>query len=201
LPRRLDGAGAFKPQDKPRVLKNIRAFTLIEIIVVMALVGTILFFAVPRMEGTLLRDDSRTVSRWIVLNVAELKTKSVQAQTPYILYVDMDNNLFEIGRESGDPFADDPSVDADAFMDADRLEAEESRQRFELPRGYRLTSVRFSEESRKTSGTATIRFHPKGYSDRASIHIRDRDNRQTIYVVEPFLSRVTIHDDHVRFSY
>lgn len=199
--RRFAETGPFTPLCRHHVRNNTRAFTLVEIIVVMALIGTILFFAVPRMEGTLLSDESRKVSRWIVLNVAELKNKSVQEQTAYILYVDMDQNLFEIGRGSGDQFSGDPSIDGDALMDAGLLEAEENRrQRFELPRGYRLTSVRFSEESRKTSGTATIRFYPKGYSDRASIHIRDRDNRQKIYVVEPFLARVKIHDDHVRFS-
>lgn len=161
---------------KRLMLENNRAFTLVEIIVVISLIGTMLFFAIPRMQGSLLSDDSREISKWLILNIADLKNKSVQTQQKFILYVDMDGNHFRIEDESGN--------------------AEDG---IDLPPGFQVTSVMFSKDKRITNGIAEIRFFPEGYSDRAIIYLTDRQSRSKSYFVEAFLLRVKIHDDHFTF--
>jgi hypothetical protein len=158
------------------MLNNMRAFTLVEIIVVISLIGTMLFFAIPRMQGSVSSDESRDISRWIILNVADLKTKSVQNQERLVLSIDLDGNFFRITGES---------MEIDDGLD--------------LPPGYRLTAVSFSKDRQISSGIATIRFFPEGYSDRAIIHMTDRQNRNRSFLVEAFLPRVKIHDDHIAF--
>ena len=186
-----------------RLLKNTRAFTLIEIIVVLSLIGTMLFFALPRMEGFREGTDRREVSKWILLNVTHLKNKAVETQTQYVLFIDMDTHRFRIAMQKPaipEDFPEDSSgeYDHDPFdPDSARQEAEE--QTFELPQGFRLTSVHYSADHTETSGTAEIRFHPKGYSDQAIIHVTDRRNRQQSYLVEAFLPHVKIHDEHITF--
>ena len=205
-------SGAFEP----RPLKDIRAFTLIEIIVVLSLIGTMLFFALPRMEGFREGTDRREVSKWILLNIAHLKNKAVETQTQHVLFIDLDTNRFRIAMEkpaigsdntedaSRNGF-DDPPPASSGEHDRDPLGPDDARREaeektYELPQGFRLGAVHYSADHTVTSGTAEIRFHPKGYSDRAIIHLTDRRNRRQSYLVEAFLPHVTIHDEHITFQ-
>ena len=186
-----------------RELKDTRAFTLIEIIVVISLIGTMLFFALPRMEGFREGTDRREVSKWILLNVTHLKNKAVETQTQHVLFIDMDANRFRVAMQQP-AIAEDQMEDSPGEYGRDPFDSEGPRQEteektFELPRGFRLTSVHYSADHTVTSGTAEIRFHPKGYSDRAVIHLTDRRNRQQSYLVEAFLPHVKIHDEHITF--
>ena len=187
-----------------RGLKDIRAFTLIEIIVVLSLIGTMLFFALPRMEGFREGADRREVSKWILLNVKHLKNKAVETQTQHVLFIDMDTNRFRIAMQqiaiAEDHIEDSAGEYGRYSFDPDNTRQEAEEQTFELPQGFRLTSVHYSADHTVTSGTAEIRFHPKGYSDRAIIHVTDRRNRQQSYLVGAFLPHVKIHDEHITFQ-
>jgi prepilin-type N-terminal cleavage/methylation domain-containing protein len=177
------------------MVKNTHAFTLVEIVVVISLMGILLFFAAPRMGGFLFQDDARKVSKWIVLHVADLKNKSVQTQKTFLLHVDLDGNLFRI-EEAPDAASGDAAVMEQVLAETT---AETSEKRFDLPQGYRVTSVLYSQDRRVSSGTTAVSFYPAGYSDRAIIHLTDRQNRKKSYIIEAFLPRVKIHDDHVQF--
>ncbi len=169
------------------MLNNKYAFTLVEIIAVISLIGITLFFAAPRLEGFLFRDESRTVSRWIILNVADLKKKSVQTHQQFVLYIDLDSNSLWIDIASGNALSDENVL------------SETRQQTFELPPGFRINSVLFPPDRRISSGAAAVAFYPNGYSDRAVIHLTDRQNQRKSYIIEAFLPNVSIHDDHVRF--
>lgn len=181
------------------MLKNRQAFTLIEVIVVISLMGVMLFFAAPRMDGFLLQDESRQVSKWIVLNTADLKNKSTQEQKTFILNIDLDDNRFQIIDASANP---SKGAMADGFVDAamdEEFSGENAEKRFDLPQGYQLNRVLFPDDRRVSSGVAAVCFYPRGYSDRAIIHITDRQNGRKSYAIEAFLPHVKIHDDHIQF--
>ncbi len=169
------------------MLNNRSAFTLVEIIAVISLISVTLFFAAPRLEGFLFTDESRAVSRWIVLNVADVKKKSVQTQQPFVLYIDLDSNSLWIDHAPGDALSDE-----NVFSDT-------RQQTLELPPGFRINSVLFPPDRRISSGAAAVAFYPDGYSDRAVIHLTDRKNHRKSFIIEAFLPHVRIHDDHVRF--
>ena len=179
------------------MINNRQAFTLLELIVVISLIGTILFFAIPRMDGSLVTNESRNVSKWIILNIAELKDQSVRMQKKMVFHIDMDRNHFQIESGPDDQGSSDRFDDGFDDNATDKQSPEENI--FKLPAGYRITAVLFSNDKRVSSGTATIRFYPKAYSDRAVIHLADRQNRKRSYVVEAFLPRVMIYEDHVGF--
>lgn len=179
------------------MIKNPHAFTLVEIIAVISLISIVLLFAAPKMDGLLFGNNSREVSKWIVLNVADLKDKSVQMQKTFVLTVDMDDDRLRISDSPGD--GDDVGDVMDKSFSDNEIQAQAAEKKFDLPQGYRVNSVLFSQERRITNGEVAIGFYPEGYSDRAIIHLTDRQNRKTSYTIEAFLQRVTIHDDHVGF--
>lgn len=162
---------------------NRSAFTLIELIVVITLISVMLFFTVPRLERTFFIKDPRRLSSWLLLNVKDLKSRAVKSQVEQVLYVDLDENKMWTGSANMDETAG----------------AGSKPEGFSPPPGYRIIDVMFPRDVRVSSGTARIRFYPKGYSDRAVIHVETDENRRVSYVIEPFLPQVTVRDADSQF--
>jgi general secretion pathway protein H len=152
-------------------LSGNRAFTLVEMIVVTALISIMLVVAIPRLDGGLFTDGSDETARWIVANVRQLKEKSIVDQKTYLLNVSPDIRRLWI--------TDDSMTDEDT--DA------ASEEGFRLPRGMTIDHVAFSKTERFTGGTIPIGFYPKGYSDKAVIRMRTNDGDRLAFFIEPFL--------------
>jgi prepilin-type N-terminal cleavage/methylation domain-containing protein len=166
-----------------KTFSNNHAFTLIELVVVMALISILLFFAIPRLDIDIFSDDDRNLSTWILFTVKSLKEQAQQDATQLTLYVDLDNNMMWTG----------------GVVDAETIETAPKENQYKLPEGIQLLDVEFPGMEQKSSGIAEIYFYPKGYSDKAVIHTRDNDNNRHSYVIEPFLSEVKIHDRYIEF--
>lgn len=162
-----------------------RAFTLIELIVVISLISILLAFAIPRLDNSFFSNNKRKLSSWILLNVKSLKEKAVREQTKNILVVDIDNNQMWVSGES----VSGESVSGDT----------PKGNEYKLPDGFRLMDVEFLNDEKITSGIAEIHFYGRGYSDKALIHIEDRDENRFSYLIEPFLLHVKIKDQYVEF--
>lgn len=169
---------------KKKLLAGTEAFTLIELIVVVSLISVMLFFAVPKMGGSFFANDERKFSGWLLANIRDLKSKAVKEQTALALYVDLDHNQIWKGS---------------AFMEEDDFPDREDPGRVSLPEDYSLTGVIFSEHVRVANGIARIYFYPKGYSDRAIIHIRKNDGSRVSYRIESFLPHVKVLDGYEEF--
>ncbi len=157
-------------------------YTLLELIVVVALMGIVLLAAVPRFEG-LLFEDERKGERFLLAAFQTAREEAQRTQRGRILHVDLETGLVweslssprEKERETGllTPQA--------------------------LPGGARIAAVEFPRRGRLTSGRAEIRFFPDGTSDRALVQLR-RQERVTTLLLETFLSRTKSFDGAVAFD-
>ena len=172
-----------------------QAFTLIELIVVIALISIMLAFAIPRLDSSFFSNNKRKLSSWILLNVKSLKEKAVREQVKNILAVDIDNNQMWIFSE---PVSAESPETPESEPD-DAPVAALKKNEYKLPDGYRLMDVEFLNDEKMTSGIAEIHFYPQGYSDKALIHIEDRDENRYSYLIEPFLLHVEIEAQYVDF--
>jgi len=166
-----------------KILKN-PGFTLIELVVVISLISIMLFFTVPKFQRAVSTDNSKQISRWIMVKVPALKERAIRQQKRYILHVGIDTNRMWVTNES--------------------MSEEETRKAaengYELPGDMTLLDVEYADGVKLSDGRADIRFYKKGYSDKALIHIEDEDNNQMSFVVEPFLSSVKLHNKYVGFE-
>jgi prepilin-type N-terminal cleavage/methylation domain-containing protein len=158
-------------------------FTLIEIAVVILLISIMLLVTLPRLPDSPLTDQTRKTKRWIILKVKDLKEQAVRDQKTYTL---------NIGLESNRLWATNDGM------------AEESLQAavddgLELQGGMALRDVEYPGAIKIDSGLAEIRFFPKGYSDRAIIHMDDGE-RFYSFQIEPFLSTVKVYDGTIGFE-
>jgi prepilin-type N-terminal cleavage/methylation domain-containing protein len=167
-----------------RCLKRIKGFTLIELIVVIALISIMLFFAIPKFQGNFLSDSTKAVSRWILINIPNLKEKAQKEQQRYVLHVDFDANKLWTSRETT----------------AGGTPQSEEINSYQLPNDIKLLDVEYPDQETISSGEAKIYFDEKGYSDKAIIHMQKDDNERLSFVIETFLPRVRLYEKYVGFS-
>jgi prepilin-type N-terminal cleavage/methylation domain-containing protein len=157
-------------------------FTLLELIVVMALMGIVFFFAIPRFEGSFLFDDAKQSARWLTGTLQSLREEALRTRRQHILNVD-----FETKR---------------VWQTAEAMTVEERelalRRARPIPGGAQVVGVEFPPETRVTSGRAEIRFYGDGHSDKVIIHLAHGGAYSSL-LLEPFLTQVKIFDFMVGF--
>jgi prepilin-type N-terminal cleavage/methylation domain-containing protein len=158
-------------------------FTLIELVVVMALVGIMLFFTIPNFAH-LLTDDSRMASQWILLQVPKFRGQAASENQLYFLHVDMDNHRLWFSNSG--------------MSDEEASQAME--QGFQLSDDIRILDVLYGEDEFANAGEAFICFYPKGYSDKAILHLEKKNGDRLSFVFEPFLNQVEMIDGYAGFE-
>jgi prepilin-type N-terminal cleavage/methylation domain-containing protein len=159
-------------------------FTLIELIVVISLISLMFFFAIPRIQVDVLSDNTRKVSRWIMLNVSALKEKAVHDQKRYALHLSLDSNRLWVTNDT---------LSEEEFEEA-------AATGYNLPEEIKLLDVEYPDKEKISAGRADIYFYKKGYSDKAIIHIKNNDNEVLSFLIEPFLSRARLYNKYLEFE-
>ena len=158
-------------------------YTLLELIVVMALIGIVFFFTIPRFEESFFIDDAKRSSRWLIAKLQSLREEALRTHRQYVLNIDLGNSRF---------------WETSAAMVPEEIENALRRAQL-LPGGGRVVSVDFPYQGRVNAGRTQIRFFPDGSSDRVLVHVRHGE-MITSFLVEPFLSQVKIFDGAVGFD-
>ncbi len=161
-----------------------KGFTLLELLVVIALITITLFFSLPRFQTIFSTDDKKNVSRWIIARVLHLKKQAVVAQKEQILHVDLDGHRF--------------------WMTDEEMSAEDARKAknrgYRLPKKIKIMDIQYPKREKVAIGTAQIRFFKDNYNDFVLIHLMDKKRNPFTLVIEPFLWKVRWYDDYVGFS-
>ena len=161
--------------------ERIKGFTLIELVVFVALISIMLFLAIPRFQSDFFTDSTKKVSRWIMYKVPALKENAFRKQKKYVLHVGIDSEKLWITHEG---MSDEELQDAE--MDG-----------YKLPDDIKLQDVEFPDEQVISAGRADIYFYEKGYSDKAIIHMVHDDDHRLSFLIEPFLPQVHLYNKYV----
>jgi len=159
-------------------------FTLIELIAVLFIIGIMLAFTIPEFGQQLTRDDTKTALNWIVLNTGKLKTEARSQAKDFFMCINTDTNTISI-HESLPVHG---SQDSEAISD------------FPLPDDITLDGVEFNIPGQENRTRSCIQFYKEGYSDPAILHLSNTDGNKYSCLIQPFLHKVKIHDDYIRFE-
>lgn len=187
----LDGEGrtgidADRPRGARRQLRqggicpavfSERGFTLIEIIVTLALLGLIFAVAMPKfgVAGTL-----SSSSRQMVGTIQSLFTASASSKKTYRLYFDLDQQAYWA---------------AVVTTDGDRLPTDSSLARREvLPAGIRFRDISTFQHGKAMTGKVFVQFFPGGRMEHTVIHLTDRNEETMTLWANPLTGAVQAVD-------
>jgi prepilin-type N-terminal cleavage/methylation domain-containing protein len=159
-------------------------FTLIELIVVMALISTVLFFVTPRFQSTALSDSKKIITRWITTTNRVLRVNALKHQRRYAMHIDLDNGTLWTSSDG---------------MTAEETE-KQTRKSLQLPDDLKLIDVEYPGREKVTAGRADIFFYKENFSQMAFIHVEKDGYHKMTFQIEPFLPDTGIFEDYVEFE-
>jgi prepilin-type N-terminal cleavage/methylation domain-containing protein len=158
-----------------------KGYTLIELVVVVALLGLFLGLAIPRFRNALVTDDLKATTRKMVGLVREVRNEAIREQKVYLIHLDLESNRLWIEY---------------AGMGEEEI-ALAQEQAVVFPRGVRLLDVWRRGRGKKADGEVTLHFGKKGYVEQTLIHLGADDGREFTLKLSPFLGTVKIYDKYV----
>ncbi len=162
------------------------AFTLFELLVVLALMSVMLAVAVPTLRNSLLTDPLKTSSRQVIGVVKGIREQAVREQQAYLVYFDLSANSIWVEKDSEKRQEDQEEVEKNVLQ---------------LPETARLLDVWTTAEGKQDSGLPTLWISKQGYMDQAMIHLGDDGDGVMSLLFSPFLGTVRISDSYVDLDY
>lgn len=184
------------------LLKTCKGFTLIEILIVLALVAGLVMYTVPKLSSG---DKVRAAVRRLTVITKEAQTAARLSGSVYRLVIvmpvdqkaehsywveraikkDMTLTLSNAGDEDK---KDDEATSETGFQMDDKV----TKKTETLPSGFYFEDIEFSEKDKVTSGKAYIYFFPQGLVTKAAIHLTNRKAIKWTIILNPLTGVGTV---------
>ena len=155
-------------------------FTLIELIVVMALIATMTAFAIPKIRSSLFTNQLRATARQFIGLVSETGQQARSQRQPVLLRFDRKEHSFTTAPES--------KIVKDATKNFSSIRVGDS---------VHVVDITSAHGGKKDLGTLAIRFSKRGYVDKTVVHFRDDDGEELSIILSPFLGVTRIFEGYV----
>lgn len=185
-------------------------FSLIEILIVVAIIGMVTFMVLPGISGYF-QLSLHTASREMAAVIKEAYNSTIMSGKVHRIVYDFKENAYWV--ESGPPTA---------LLDTqDTLKEEERRKRFrkseEQPKGPAFTLERYVNRKKKSlprgvefediltqqrpdpliEGTAYTHIFPHGLTEQTVIHLKDTSNHHSTLVIAPLIGTTDVYERYM----
>lgn len=166
-----------------RIAHPAAGFTLLELVVVVAVIGTVAFLTVPRLQLPGRDRGLNAAARWLMAHHHKLRVESVRRQRRFHLHCDLDAQRIWATEEG---------------MDAAQ-QSEAADKALQLGKEARLVLVRMADGREVRAGQSALVYFPDGHSYLAQLLLRDDRGRQRAVRLEPFLPEARLLDADLPF--
>lgn len=154
-------------------------FTLVELLIVIALIGVVLALAVPTTRDALTVSNLKKASRQFIGLSRQLRTDAVRDQIDYILVVNIPKASYYVTT---------PDMTPEKL-----LEIEKKARQF--AGGVSILDVVREKNEKITEGKVNIRFGKTNVGPPLIIHLAEEEDRMTL-VMNPFLGVTAVYEDY-----
>jgi len=171
-----------------------RAFTLIELMVVLALIGILSALIIPEMKGTFEDSLLRSTSRDLVNIFSIAASRAVSLNQLHRVRVDAKTGRYVIEKRVRESAQGDEFVPIRISESEGQLDTRISIQIHKVEEPSADSSETSEANRNLASGQVvdSISFYSDGTVDRAEILLRDRQGFRMALVINPITSRVKI---------
>lgn len=164
-------------------LGNSKGFTLLELIVVMALIALTASFTIPQLANFLYADQLKVTTRKLVGLIHRASRLAQRDQVVYLLrYVDGEHRFFV-----------EPEVAPQVSLDQKPTRPEE----LALPDSVTVGEFWSWYGGSRSGEQRVLRFSKEGYVEPTVLYLRKDDDREMSVVLSPFLGTIRIEESHV----
>lgn len=165
-----------------------QGFTLLELIVVMALIGLTAAFAMPQFGGFLVGDRMKTSVRKLVGLVHQTAGLARRYQEPYLLQY----------REGERRFVAVPELEQEREKDGEQARQGERKTLSLAVSDAVIVGEFWSWYNGSLEGKErVIRFSKEGYIEPTILYFGREDGPEMSLILPPFLGKVRVEDRHV----
>lgn len=213
----ISRATIFKSQNKSNVSSS-QGFTLLELIVVIAILGFIAVIALPKASN-ILRMSLSSTTREISSAIKQTYNAAMMTKRAYRLVFDIDHREYwvEMGPAtwvletkesleraerkkkwmSSDALKKSNAEAASAWQPATQV----IRKKVSLPQGVEFEDI-YTEQSPEafTSGLAYCHFFPQGTIEKTLIHLKDNSSHFATLFVEPLVGRTRVFQRRIEIK-
>jgi prepilin-type N-terminal cleavage/methylation domain-containing protein len=157
-------------------------FTLLELIVVLALIGIMLSVVIPSVYSAVPGEAERKFRRQLDLAPGILRQRAIAEARTFTWMIDLTRQrVWSVHSEMT------PEMSSGAEAKA-----------FKAPKTLRIVAMTIEENDRLATGIARVQFFPDGSATRAVIQLRDDDDQTRTLLVDRFLPAAKWLDRHAR---
>ncbi len=165
---------------RPAIAGCRGGFTLLEMIIVCALIGIMLLVSVPNMRKSFIGNQLRASSRKVIGFINGTRQLAEREQQAYFLNIDR--------LESQIWYEKDISTDS--------KEENEDLAKLNFPAEIRISDIWTRSEGEYSDDQSRIWVSPKGYMDQTVLHLEDDDDNVVSLHFFPFLKSVKVYDQY-----
>lgn len=161
-----------------RQLRNNRGFTLIEILVVIAIISLMFMITAPRVTRVF-NSQRENFAIFTGMIVKTFDDAFLHNRTNYLIIHLKSPNPDDSEIDKNDAFTRSNGITVMNIEDGKFVESKLKSLHFkEFPNSFLLEEVVLHSGEKISTGYASIPFYPQGYSDNVIIHILVNDDRQ-----------------------
>ena len=199
---------ARKTTLRPSKRRSAAGFTLLEILIVLAIIAMVMSLGLPAIERVTYQRVNSTTRKFVGV-IRTVRNDALLLGTIYRLGFNLDKNQWWVEsqkqlqllesesdkpRKKKKPDEAEPS-NSGGFAFAEKF----SKGPTDLPGGVAFGGVLKEGEKITTQGTAYIYFFPNGYNEQAAIYMKKDGAKEDAYslIVRPAAGKVEIIGSHV----
>ena len=166
-------------------MNDARGFTLLELVVVSALIGIMLSISVPTLRSAFFTNPLKSTARQVVGIINEVRQTAVRNQEPYHIHLSqIENRIWyeKVKEEEGDEDIEDE-------LDAPQ------KQELIFPESVTLSRVWLQSSGVSSEAETTLWISKKGYMEQAAIGLSDEFDDSLAVQLNPFTDPIAVSED------